>query len=238
MISFHRRLVVCLILLSAVPYLAARVTHVEIASRADVLDVKPFGETGPYERITGRVHFAVPVANIHNRPIVDLVNAVNLQNSEVEFSADFVAFRPKDAAKGNGTLLLENPNRGHSRILSLVDGGDEDLTHSAGDGWLLRNGFTVVALGWQWDAVGPNALRLYAPVAKDQGKAITGLLRGDVILPAKAGEIPLGHMMRAVIGGSEYPVAQPDDPRNTLTVASVLPFRGPNGNLPRWSTAS
>jgi hypothetical protein len=248
MISFQRRLVVCLIFLSAVPYLAARVTHVEIASRADVLDGRPFGESGPYERITGRVYFAVPVANIHNQPIVDLANAVNLQNGEVEFSADFVAVRPKDTTKGNGTLLLENPNRGHSRILSLVDGGDEDLANSAGDGWLLRNGFTVVALGWQWDAVGPNALRLYAPVAKDvadkdvadkdQGKTITGLLRGDVILPAKAGEIPLGHMMVGVIGGAEYPVAQPDDPRNTLTVRDSR--EGKRTSIPRsqWQFAA
>ena len=183
-----------------------------------MLDGKPFGDAGPYERITGRVYFSVPIANIHNRPIVDLANAVNLQDGEVEFSADFVAVRPKDAAKGNGTLLLENPNRGHSRILSLVDGGDEDLAHSAGDAWLLRNGFTVVALGWQWDAAGPDALRLYAPIAKDHGKTITGLLRGDIMLPAKADEIPLGHIMVGNIGGSEYPVAQPDDPRNTLTV--------------------
>ncbi len=218
MISFCRRFAACLVFLLVVPSLWARVTHVDIASRADVLDGKPFGDSGPYERITGRVYFAVPVANIHNQRIVDLANAVNLRNGEVEFSADFVAVRPKDATKGNGTLLLENPNRGHSRILSLVDGGDEDLGHSAGDAWLLRNGFTVVALGWQWDAAGANTLRLYAPVAKDHGQTITGLLRGDIMLPAKADEIPLGHVILGNIGGSEYPVAQPDDPRNTLTV--------------------
>src|SRR5206468_6784306 len=109
-------------------------------------------------------------------------------------------------------------NRGRPRILSLVDGGDEDLSRSAGDGWLLRNGFTVVALGWQWDAAGPNALHLYAPVAKDHGQTITGFLRGDVMLPAKVGEIPLGHLILGNIGGSEYPVAQPEDARNTLTV--------------------
>jgi hypothetical protein len=141
-----------------------------------------------------------------------------LKNGEVEFSADFVAVRPKDWDKSNGTMLLENPNRGHPRILSLVDGGDENLAQSAGDAWLLRNGFTVVALGWQWDAVGADALRLYAPIAKNHGKTITGLLRGDITLPAKADEIPLGHVMPGSIGGSEYPVADPKDPRNTLTV--------------------
>jgi hypothetical protein len=218
MIPLHGRLALGLIFLFVAPKLLARVTRVEITSRTDVLEAKPFGDSGPYERITGRVYFAVAIANIHNQRIVDLSNAVNLQNGEVEFSSDFVAVRPKDATKGNGTLLLENPNRGHARILSLVDGGDEDLAHSAGDAWLLRNGFTVVALGWQWDAAGPNALRLYAPVAKDHGQTITGLLRGDITLPAKADEIPLGHVMPGSIGGSEYPVALPNDPRNTLTV--------------------
>jgi hypothetical protein len=82
----------------------------------------------------------------------------------------------------------------------------------------LRSGFTVVALGWQWDAVGSDALGLYAPIAKEHGASITGLLRGDIMLPAKADEIPLGHVMPGAMGGSEYPVVQPDNPRNTLTV--------------------
>jgi hypothetical protein len=238
MIRLNRRLALSIVFLLVVPSLPARVTHVEVTSRTDVLEAKPFGASGPYERITGRVYFAVPIANIHNQRIVDLANAVNLQNGEVEFSADFVAVRPKDAAKGNGTLLLENPNRGRARILSLVDGGDEDLAHDAGDAWLLRNGFTVVALGWQWDAAGPNALHLYAPVAKDHGKTITGLLRGDIMLSAKDGEIPLGHVILGNIGGSEYPVAQPDDARNTLTVRDSR--EGQRTSIPRsqWQFAA
>jgi hypothetical protein len=147
--------------------LHARVTRVEISSRHDVLRGKTFGEAGAYERIVGRVYFSIPVANPQNQRIVDLANAENLKNGEVEFSADFVAVRPKDAHKGNGSMLLEVPNRGHSRILSLVDGGDEDLAKDAGDAWFLRNGFTVVSLGWQWDADGADALKLYAPIAKE-----------------------------------------------------------------------
>jgi hypothetical protein len=99
-----------------------------------------------------------------------------------------------------------------------VDTGDWDLAKSAGDGWLLRNGYSIVTLGWQWDATGDDALRLYAPIAKDHGKTITGLLRGDLMLSKAVEEIPLGHFMLGNIGGSEYPVAAPDDPRNTLTV--------------------
>jgi hypothetical protein len=217
--------------------LHARVLRVEVASRTVVLDGKLFGDAGAYERITGRVYFSLPVANPHNQRIVDLSNAVNLKNGEVEFSSDFVAIRPKETHKGNGSMLLEVPNRGNARFLAIVDGGDEDLAHDAGSAWLLRSGFTVVSLGWQWDAAGPNALRFFAPIAKDHGKTITGLLRGDLMLSKAMAEIPLGHFAEGSIGGSEYPVAWPDDPRNVLTVRSSR--EAPRSLIPRtdWQFA-
>lgn len=196
----------------------ARVIRVDISSRTDVLGGKIFGTTGAYERITGKVHFQIAVANPHNARIVDLKNAVNLHNGEVEFVSDFIAVRPKDPAKGNGSLLLEVPNRGHSGIISLVDGGDADLSTSAGDAWLLNRGFTIVALGWQWDAPGAHSLHFEAPIAKENGRTITGLLRGDLMLPKPTDEIPLGHLIVGNMGGTEYPVSNPDDPRNVLTV--------------------
>jgi hypothetical protein len=151
------------------------VTRVEITSRRDVLGGKTFGEAGAYECVAGRVYFSIPVANQHNQRIVDLANAENLKNGEVEFSTDFVAVHPKDVRKGNGSMLLEVPNRGHSRILSLVDGGDEDLSKDAGDAWFLRNGFTVVSLM----AVGCGRCRRtrYGADREGERKAITGLLR-------------------------------------------------------------
>jgi hypothetical protein len=225
------------LLLAFIAPLNARVTHVDVASRTDVLNGKAFGEAGAYERITGRVYFSLPVANLHNRRIVDLGNAVNLKNGEVEFSADFIAVRPKDVKKGNGSLLLEVPNRGHARIISLVDGGDSDVHSDTGDAWLLRHGFTIVSLGWQWDADGVDALRLFAPVAKDHGKTITGLLRGDLMPSRIMPEIPLGHLIVGTMGGVEYPVAALDDPRNVLTVRSSR--NAPRTIIPRtgWQFA-
>jgi Alpha/beta hydrolase domain len=198
--------------------LAARVVRVEITSRTDIVNGKAFGDAGPYDRITGRVYFSVAVSNPRNRRIVDLANAVNLKNGEVEFSSDFVAVRPKDLSKGNGSMLLEVPNRGHAFIIALVDGGDLDIAKDAGDAWLLRSGYTIASLGWQWDAVGPDALRLYAPIARENGKTITGLLRGDLTPWEVMDEIPLGHLITGRMGGTEYPVAAPGDPRNVLTV--------------------
>jgi hypothetical protein len=217
--------------------LSARVTRVEIASRTDVLNGTAFGDAGAYERITGRVYFALPVDNPHNRRIVDLEKAVNLKNGEVEVSSDFIVVRPKDPHKGNGSMLLEIPNRGRARILSLVDGGDLDLKSDAGDAWFLKHGYTVVSLGWQFDAEGENALRFFAPIAKDHGKTITGLLRGDVMLAKPMPEIPLGHLILGQIGGSDYPVANPADPRNMLTVRDSR--EAPRNIIPRaqWQFA-
>jgi hypothetical protein len=212
--------VVSLLLVTAVTVLPlnARVIRVEIASRTDVLNGKTFGDAGAYERITGRVYFLLPIANPHNLRIVDLDKAVNLKDGEVEFSSDFIAVRPKDAQKSNGSMILEIPNRGRGRMIALVDGGDWNLANDAGDAWLLRNGFTIVSLGWQWDAEGPDALRFFAPIAKEDGKTITGLLRGDLMPSKVMQEIPLGHLILGSIGGIEYPVSAPHDPRNVLTV--------------------
>jgi hypothetical protein len=104
------------LLLVCASSVCARVKRVEILSRSDVLGGQAFGNSGAYERLTGRVLFEVAVDNAHNQRIVDLANAENLRDGLVEFSADFIALRPKDSAKGNGTLLLENPNRGRPGI--------------------------------------------------------------------------------------------------------------------------
>ncbi|WP_058186788.1 alpha/beta hydrolase domain-containing protein [Terracidiphilus gabretensis] len=198
--------------------LFAHVERVEIASREDVLDGKIFGAAGAYERITGTIYFSIPVNNPQNAAIVDLKNAINLRNGEVEFSADFMAIQPKNPKLGNGSLLLENPNRGRSGIIHLVDGGDWNIAKDAGDAWLLRQGFSFVTLGWQWDAAGAGALGFHAPIARENGKTITGLVRGDLMLSKPMPEIPLGHLTGGNIGGTEYAVSAPDDARNTLTV--------------------
>jgi len=173
---------VVLVLCATLSAASGNVVRVEVLSRDDVLGGSAFGSSGAYERIVGRVLFAAPVANPHNRRIVDLDKAENLKDGAVEFSADVVILRPKDPSRANGTLLLEVPNRGRPRIVGLVEGGDWNVAASAGDGWLLRNRYSFAAIGWQWDAAGEGRLRLYAPIAKDHGQVITGLLRGDVML--------------------------------------------------------
>src|SRR5882762_6235240 len=74
LILVNRPLAPRLVFLFVVPCLPARVTPGEIAARTDVLDAKPFGESGPYERIAGRVYFTGRVGNIHNQSSVDRIH--------------------------------------------------------------------------------------------------------------------------------------------------------------------
>jgi hypothetical protein len=222
----------------------ARVTRIEVLTREPILDGKPFDTAGPYEKITARVYFAVRPDDPHNQGIVDLDKAPRNTNGEVEFSADLFLLRPTNG--GNKALLLEIPNRGGKGLLRIVDGGSADPTtaEELGDAWLLRHGYTVADLGWQWDAPDlPGNLRLNAPVATDHGHPITGILRDDFTPVAKANDWPLGHIITGHMGGTEYPVGETtevanQDSRNVLTVRDTP--TGPRQTIPRtaWSFTS
>jgi len=239
------RCVLFLSLIALVLPASARVVRIDILSRGPVLDGQTFASTGAYEKLWARVYFAVRPDDPHDRGIVDLDKAPRNAQGEVEFSADLFLLRPLKG--GNGALLLEIPNRGGKSMLHLVDGGmpspDPATADDFGDGWLLRQGYTIAALGWQWDAPDlPGNLRLYAPVAKDRGQTITGLLRDDFTPVAKTGDWPLGHIITGRMGGTEYPVAEsPDaadrDPRNVLTVRDTP--EGQRQTIPHseWSFA-
>ena len=66
----------------------AEVTRIEIASRTDILAGKPFGTSGVYEKIVGKVFFSVDPAHPRNKAIVDLDKAPRDAAGRVTFSAD------------------------------------------------------------------------------------------------------------------------------------------------------
>jgi len=201
----------------------ARVVRVEITSRTDIQEGKPFGNVGPYEKILGRVYFAVDPANLHNRQIVDLDKAPRNAHGEVEFSADLYLLKPKDISKGNQAVLFEVSNRGGRSILSLVNGRDGEF----GDGFLMRQGYTIAWVGWEFDLSSQGEhLRLSAPIAHDPGgKEIHGLVRTDFTPAEKRNDIPLGHILLGPDGGNSYPVDDPASEKDVLTVRDM-----PTGN--------
>lgn len=218
----------------------AHVTRVEIISRTDVLDGRSFGLAGAYEKIVGRVYFAVNPDNLHNRLIVDLAKAPRNAQGEVEFSADLYLLKPKDMNKGNSAVLFEVSNRGGKGILHLVNGYSPPTPEGEyGDGFLMRQGYTVAWVGWEFDVAdrGEN-LRLFAPVAHDAGgKEIHGLVRSDFTPAQKVEDMPLGHSLLGPTGGKSYPVDDPASAKNVLTVRDTPD--GPRQTIPRnqWSFA-
>jgi hypothetical protein len=169
-------LLVLLVVLAPVAA-GAQVTRIDVVSRQDVLSGKPFGSVGPYEKIRGKVHFTVDPADPHNKIIADLDKAPKNRDGRVEFTSDVFIVKPKDPSKGNGVLFFDVVNRGNLGLLRVFNrsasSGDPSTEADFGDGLLMREGYTLVALGWEFDAP-KQLISMDAPIATDNGKPITG----------------------------------------------------------------
>ncbi len=174
------------VLLTAAPGFA-ELTRVEIATRADVLNGKSFGNVGPYEKLWGTAHFAVDPSNPRNRVIADIDLAPRNREGKIEFSADLFILRPKDPKRGNGVVFFDVINRGRFRLLSTfsdAEAADDPTTEAHfGDQSLLLQGYTLVAVGWQFD-VEDELIGFKAPIATQNGQPIRGWLR-QWFLPTK-----------------------------------------------------
>ena len=150
--------------LGVATWTSAEVVKVDIATRADVGNGAAFGNAGAYELLTGRIHFAVDPNNARNKAVVDIDKAPRNAAGKVELSADISILKPKDAAKGNGTLLLDVVNRGNRTVLGSFN---RAAPNDMGDGLLLKRGFTVVWVGWEFDVPErAGAVRIDVPAAK------------------------------------------------------------------------
>ena len=155
------------------------VVSVDIKSRQPYADGVPFGATGDYERIDGALTFAVDPGNASNSAIVDLEYAPVDGNGCVRFVADFTLVAPRDSSKGNGRVIVEAVNRGRRRTIAFFNRGptppiDSDAIPE-GDGFLLRHGYSVLSIGWQWDVYRSDALLgLEAPGISIDGLPVTG----------------------------------------------------------------
>ena len=179
------------ILLIVAPVTArAELVRVEITKRVDVLNGKAFGSVGPYEKLHGKAFFVVDPANPRNQVIADIDLAPRNRQGRVEFSADLFILKPKDVSRGNGVVFFDVINRGRFRLLttfSAAEAADDPTTEAHfGDGSLLIQGFTLVAVGWQFD-VEDELIGLAAPIPTNNGQAIRGWLR-EWFIPNKPSE--------------------------------------------------
>jgi hypothetical protein len=173
-----------LALLASLATAGAAVRSIEIAERTPVLD-------GAYQRIVGRVHFGLKPSLSANRIVRDVDLALLNAAGEAECAADFYILQPTDPAKSNGTVLFEVSNRGGKGMLSRFNlaRGANDL----GDQWVMKQGFTLVWLGWEWDipASNANALHFAAPQYR-AGAPTDGLVRSEFTPDKSVTTMPLG----------------------------------------------
>ena len=154
------------------------VTRLEITSQKPFAGGQSFGDVGTYTQIDGTAHFAVDPLHPANETIADIKLAPRNAGGLVEFSSDFRILRPVDPGKGNGRLLLDVLNRGKALALRNINSAPDvapDASMDAGNGFLMRQGYTLVWCGWQHDVPdAPGLLRIYAPEAMEDGKPVSG----------------------------------------------------------------
>lgn len=249
----RQALVALLVLLAGLlpATLHARVVRVEVLTRTVIAGGAPFGNSGAYERITGRLHYAFDAASPHNARVVDLALAERNAAGEVEAWSEFVLLRPVQPRRRSGVVLLDVVNRGGvtTNVFHLnVRGGSPDSAAAYGDALLLRRGYTLLHLGWQWD-VAPGGPRLHfnAPRVRGgaNGEPVTGLVRADFTADPSTGAgqatpargFPLGHALGA--GHEPYRVLDAADAANPSAGSgqAVLTVRnaptGPRTVIPR-----
>jgi hypothetical protein len=191
---------------------AGAVKQVYIVDRADVLHGESLGSAGPYERIVAKAHFSVDPNNTANHIITDLDLAPKDDTGLVEFSSDVIVLKPRDPARGNGSILLEISNRGGMGLLRMFD-EDTGSSDEYGDRYLLRQGYTLVWVGWQFDVPKDRPLKLYTPVAAKHGQPITGLVRSEFVPESRTSSMPLADRNHVA-----YLPLDPDDKEARLTV--------------------
>lgn len=121
--------------------------HIE-AIETPAFEGKHFGPTGCYEQIKGRALCECDPRHSLNAGIVNLAHAARNSRGQVEYEFDFCILKPAAPGRGDGGPLYELPNRGNKlaigRINRVLASNLLARREHAGDGLLMRRGFTMV----------------------------------------------------------------------------------------------
>ena len=214
----------------------AEVTRIDVATRTDVLNGRPFGLAGPYEKIVGKAWFSIDPAKDANKAIVDLDKAPRDARGRVVFSADVYILAPKDPSKGNGVALFDVVNRGNKTLLARFNHAsaspDPKTEADFGDGFLMQHGYTLVAVGWQLDVPKRNGtMGVDAPRITVSGRVST-------IFTPNAGSQTYELESDGYYSVRQYPPADAASGDNQLTVREGL--LGTSKTIPRgdWQLVS
>ena len=194
------------------------VVGLTVKHRQALAEGREYGVAGAYVQLDGTAHFAVDPSHPLNGCITDIGRAARDGDGRVRFSADVRILAPEDPGRGNRRLLLDVPNRGNRLALAAFNRVPRPINPSAptdaGDGFLMRLGYTVVWCGWQHDVPATDGLmRISVPEALEDGRPISGRLLVS-FQPSAPGQVQL----LADRGHRPYPCCDLADPDATLLV--------------------
>src|SRR5215467_10900335 len=207
-------------LLSFPSFAFGEITKIVIEKKEPFAAGHEFGVTGAYEKLTGKAYGEVDPKNSLNRIIVGVDKAPVNSRGRVEYWADVFILKPVDMKRGNGKIFYDVPNRGSKRILMFLNDAPENNNPStledAGNGFLMRQGYTIVWSGWQADLTpGEDFLVAGVPAATNQGREIVRATRTEIVVSRKdIYSQPLSGDNRVL----SYEAAGTDKSQATLTV--------------------
>ncbi len=167
----------------------ARITTIVIERIEPFAPDTEFGAAGAYERVIGIARGELDPTRPENRGIVNLDKAPRNARGMVEYETDFFLLRPVDPTKGNRRVLYEVNNRGRKLLqLFLMDAqapaalNDPRSAADAGNGLVLRMGFTLAWSGWDPEAPKANrGMTIRVPVATEAGAPIVRMIRDELV---------------------------------------------------------
>ncbi len=197
----------------------ARITRIEIAKTEPAFAGASFGAAGTYERLTGKAYGEVDPRAPANAGIQDISLAPRNARGMVEYVTDIDIVRPADRSKSNGVLFFNIVNRGNKGGLSLFNAdvraplADINNLTTAGDGFMQRQGYTMIWFGWQPDvAAGNNRATMTVPVARNpDGSAITGIVRSELVTTTPATTLNLSSGWFTALATTSYPTVSTDN---------------------------
>jgi hypothetical protein len=197
----------------------ARVTRILLNSPTAPFGSTSFGNVGAYEQIDGVAFGELDPRDPLNAVIQDIALAPRNARGNIEYSTTVSILKPVDESRGNHTMLFEIVNRGNKLDPGFYNVG-VTAANPAGDGFLEKQGFTLVWGGWQADLVAPpgvNLVTMSAPTAHNPGgTTITGVVRSEFIVNApRSTQNILADSSSNTPG---YPTVSLDNSHDTLTM--------------------
>jgi hypothetical protein len=195
--------------------------------QSPTFDGVSFSEVGQYEKLVGRACGELNPESSLNAVITDLALAPRNARGKVEYAVDVYILKPIDPTRGNKGLLCDVTNRGNKMTYLPLNFpfrappefppiNDPTSAEDAGDGFLMRHGYTIVWTGWDATApAGNDRMTITAPLASEHGKALVGPSLEEIMVE-NVRHVPPG--TEVLTWPLTYPAATLDQSQATLTV--------------------